>query len=103
MKITLISVALVATAAAFSASAQAETFDGPYIGVTAGWERGEIDESIEGSPRDAEVSPDALTLGGCAGYNFRLPSIPYRIGPRVPPGVDADTIGERLCSSYVQP
>ena len=73
MKTALVSAALVATIAAFSAPAHAETFAGPYVRVTAGWERGEIADSIVSiQPIDANASRDALALGGYAGYNYRV-------------------------------
>lgn len=72
MKTTLFSTALVAAVAAFAAPAQAETFNGPYVGVTAGWDRSEIADSIIGvQPISAEASRDALVLGGFAGYNYK--------------------------------
>lgn len=72
MKSPLISIALVAALGAAVAPAHAETFNGPYVGATAGWERGEITDSIIGTqPIDAEVSRDALALGGYAGYDYK--------------------------------
>lgn len=72
MKSPLISIALVAALGAAAAPAHAETYNGPYVGATAGWERGEIADSIIGTqPIDAEVSRDALVLGGYAGYNYK--------------------------------
>jgi outer membrane immunogenic protein len=53
--------------------AHAETLDGPYVGVQAGWNRGEIaDAATETLPLDAEASRDALVIGGYAGYNHRI-------------------------------
>lgn len=65
MKSKLVLTAL-ATLADFAAMpAQAQEFDGPYIGVQAGWNRAETaDATIEAQPIDAEVSRDALVLGG---------------------------------------
>lgn len=71
MKSSLISFAVVAAIGAVAAPAQAETFNGPYVGVTAGWERGEIADHIETRPITGEVSRDALVLGGYAGYNVK--------------------------------
>lgn len=71
MKSPLISIALVAAIGAATAPAQAETYDGPYVGVTAGWERGEIADSINAQPIAGEASSDALVLGGYAGYNLK--------------------------------
>ena len=68
MNKTLFAVALVgATLAAFPA--QAETFDGPYVGVQAGYNRAEIADSVEARPLDAETARNAFVLGGYAGYN----------------------------------
>jgi len=71
MKSPLISIALVAALGAAAAPAYAETFDGPYVGVTAGWERNEIADRIEAQPIAGEASRDALVLGGYAGYNLK--------------------------------
>lgn len=72
MKKTLFPVALFGALAALSAPAHAETFNGPYIGVAAGWDRSEVaSRTILSQPVDAEVSRDALVLGGYAGYNYR--------------------------------
>lgn len=72
MKTAILPLALIGAAAAFAAPAQAETFDGPYVGVAAGWDRGEVSGRIEGTPIDAEASRDSLVLGGYAGYNHKL-------------------------------
>lgn len=72
MKSPLISIALAAALGAAVTPAQAETYDGPYVGVTAGWERGEIADRIETQSITAEASRDALVLGGYAGYNFKV-------------------------------
>lgn len=73
MKSKLVLTAL-ATLAGFAAMpAQAQEFDGPYIGVQAGWNRAEVaDATIEAQPVDAEVSRDALVLGGYVGYNHQI-------------------------------
>ena len=72
MKSPLISIALIAALGAAVTPAQAETYDGPYVGVTAGWERGEIADRIETQSITGEVSRDALVLGGYAGYNHKV-------------------------------
>jgi outer membrane immunogenic protein len=72
MKNVILPLALLATTAIAAAPAQAETFDGPYIGVAAGWERNEVADSINGQSVAAEASRDALALGGYAGYNYKL-------------------------------
>jgi outer membrane immunogenic protein len=72
MKNVILPLALLATTAIAAAPAQAETFDGPYIGVAAGWERNEVADSINGQTVAAEASRDALALGGYAGYNYKL-------------------------------
>lgn len=71
MKSPLISIAIVAALGAATAPAHAETYNGPYVGVTAGWERSEIADRIEARPVTGEVSRDALVLGGYAGYNYK--------------------------------
>ncbi len=56
------------TAALVSVPAQADTFEGPYVGVSAGYDRAEISDATI----DADVSKDALSLGGYAGYNYKI-------------------------------
>lgn len=71
MKSPLISIAAIALLGAAAAPAQADTFDGPYVGVTAGWERSEIADHINARPITGDASRDALVLGGYAGYNVK--------------------------------
>lgn len=71
MKSPLISIAAIAMLGAAAAPAHADTFDGPYVGVTAGWERSEITDRIDARPINGEASRDALVLGGYAGYNLK--------------------------------
>jgi outer membrane immunogenic protein len=71
MKTSLISIATISALGAFTVPAQAETFDGPYVGVTAGWERSEVADRIDTRPITGEASRDALVLGGYAGYNLK--------------------------------
>lgn len=71
MKTITLPLAILA-AAGIAAPAQADTFEGPYVGVAAGWDRGEVSARIEATPLDAEASRDALVLGGYAGYNHKL-------------------------------
>lgn len=72
MKTITLPLALFTAAVGISAPAQADTFQGPYVGVTAGWDRGEVSGRIESTPLDAQASRDALVLGGYAGYNHKL-------------------------------
>lgn len=71
MKSPLISIAALAMLGAVAAPAHADTFDGPYVGVSAGWERSEIADRIDAQPITGEASRDALVLGGYAGYNLK--------------------------------
>jgi outer membrane immunogenic protein len=71
MKSPLISIALAASLGVAAAPASAETFDGPYVGLTAGWERSDIADRIETQPITGEASRDGLVLGGYAGYNLK--------------------------------
>lgn len=75
MKSALISIvpfaAFVAVLGAAAAPAHAETFDGPYVGVTAGWELSDIADRIEAQPITGQASRDAVVLGGYAGYNLK--------------------------------
>jgi outer membrane immunogenic protein len=67
----VISIALVAALGSASTPAHAETYNGPYVGVTAGYDRSEIAGRIEARPINGAVSRDALVLGGYAGYNVK--------------------------------
>ena len=76
-KLLLTALAGVATLA--TSPAQADTFEGPYVGVQAGWDRHEIGvEDIN----DVDISNDSLQVGGYLGYNFK-------IGERVVLGAEA--------------
>ena len=67
----IIANALAASALA-STPAAAETFNGPYAGVNAGWSRAEIDTNIDGAVQvDEETTRDSASLGVHAGYNHR--------------------------------
>jgi outer membrane immunogenic protein len=59
MQNKIILAALAGITATLATPAQAKTFDGPYIGVQAGWNR-------------AETPRDALVIGGYAGYNHKI-------------------------------
>ncbi|WP_417612492.1 outer membrane protein [Parasphingorhabdus sp.] len=73
MKSKIILTALASIAGFIAVPAQANKFDGPYIGVQAGWNRAEVaDRTIDAQPVDAEVSRDAVLLGGYAGYNYKV-------------------------------
>jgi outer membrane immunogenic protein len=71
MKSPLTSIAAITMLGTAAAPAHADTFDGPYVGVTAGWERSEIADRIEARPITGEASRDALVLGGYGGYNLK--------------------------------
>lgn len=86
MRTLTLPIIALAGAATVVAPAQAETFDGPYVGIAAGWDRGEVSGLIEGTPLDVEASRDALVLGGYAGYN-------HRIGERIVIGAEAGFTG----------
>ncbi|WP_156255046.1 outer membrane protein [Sandarakinorhabdus oryzae] len=69
---TLISAALLSVAAG-SVPAVAAPFNGPYLGVSAGWNRDDVARrTINGITIDAGRTQDAVTLGGYAGYNKTL-------------------------------
>lgn len=73
MKNIFLPLLLAASVAAVAVPAQAETFNGPYIGVTTGWDRGEFAKSTLGAQAiDARVSRDSLVLGAYAGYNYKV-------------------------------
>ncbi len=53
--------------------AAAETFDGPYVGVNAGWNRAEIADTLgDDIAIDEEVRRDSASFGIYGGYNYRL-------------------------------
>ena len=73
MKSKVLFTALASFAGFMAVPAQAENFDGLYVGVQAGWNRAEVaDRTIDAQPIDAEVSRDSLVLGGYAGYNYKI-------------------------------
>ena len=68
MKSKLILTALASFAGFIAVPAQADNFDGPYIGVQACWNRAEVtDRTIDAQPIDAEASREAFELDGEAG------------------------------------
>lgn len=71
MKIAFAPLVVAGLVAAAAAPAAAQTYDGPYVGVTAGYNSNEIHTVIDGTPVATEVSRDSFILGGYAGYNFR--------------------------------
>jgi outer membrane immunogenic protein len=72
MKASLFPIAAIGAALIMSTAAHAETYNGPYVGVSAGWDRSELaDQNIATQPINAEISRDALVLGGYAGYNYK--------------------------------
>jgi outer membrane immunogenic protein len=73
MKSKIVIAALTSFAGFIAVPAQADNFDGPYVGVQAGWNRAEVaDQTIDAKPIDAEVSRDSLVIGGYAGYNYKI-------------------------------
>ncbi|MEW4468961.1 outer membrane protein [Parasphingorhabdus sp. JC815] len=73
MKSKIIITAFAGIAGFTTAPALANNFDGPYVGVQAGWNRAEVaDRTIDTQTVDAEVSRDAVVLGGYAGYNHKV-------------------------------
>ena len=73
MKSKLVLGALASIAGFTAAPAQADNFDGPYVGAQGGWNRAEIaDQTVGSQPLDAEVSRDAFVIGGYAGYNYKI-------------------------------
>jgi outer membrane immunogenic protein len=61
--------ALAGAATLAAAPAHADTFDGPYVGVQAGWDRDEV--GVEGTV-DVDTSNESLLVGGYLGYNFKI-------------------------------
>ncbi|MCB2072537.1 MAG: porin family protein [Novosphingobium sp.] len=62
-----------AGAVSFATPAAAETFDGPYVGVTAGWNRAEVaDRTLDAATIDAEAARDSAVIGIYGGYNHKV-------------------------------
>lgn len=73
MRTSLIAAALAGAATLASAPAVAETFNGPYVGITTGWDRTETNRSpANGQALDAGTSRDGLLLGFYGGYNRKV-------------------------------
>lgn len=72
MKRFVPAVLAIASVATFISSASAQTFDGPYAGVQAGWNQNRIDvaETDVGKAL-IDRSRDAAAAGVFAGYNYR--------------------------------
>ena len=68
----LAAIALAATATpAFAQDAQ--PFEGPFIGASAGWNRAEADGRTEGGqPLDGEAARDSVVIGAFAGYDHKV-------------------------------
>lgn len=65
--------AAIAAAAAFASPAAAETFNGPYVGATAGWNRAEVAErTLDTLAIDTEATRDSAVIGIYAGYNHKV-------------------------------
>jgi len=54
---------------AVPAAAQAETFDGPQVGVTVGYNHDAIEPGISGIPTTQTIERDSLMVGIFAGYD----------------------------------
>lgn len=81
---------LIAGLAASAAPASAEAFDGPYVGVAAGFTRDEVGPAL---PQDVTISgdrgQDAVYFQGFAGYNLAVaPRV--RLGTEAAFGIGAD-------------
>lgn len=68
----LAAIALAATATpAFAQDAQ--PFEGPFIGASAGWNRAEAAGRTEGGqPLDGEAARDSVVIGAFAGYDHKV-------------------------------
>jgi outer membrane immunogenic protein len=87
---TIAAVLLIAGLAASAAPASAEEFDGPYVGVAAGFTRDEVGPAL---PQDVTISgdrgQDAVYFQGFAGYNLAVaPRV--RVGAEAAFGIGAD-------------
>ena len=70
MKVISLSLLAVASAVSISGAAQAQTFDGPSVGVQGGWAQNKLlnpETEIGVTPIDA--SKDTATFGGLVGYD----------------------------------
>ena len=83
MKSKLLIATFVAAAGLFTVPAQAENFDGPYVGVQGGFNRAEVADRIDQAGAiDADISREAFVLGAYAGYN-------QKVGERIVLGAEA--------------
>ena len=71
-KLTLAS-AFAVLAAASAPAAQAQSFDGPFVGVQAGWNQNDIAD-IDGVATPGEVQSDSFVGGVFAGYDYQTES-----------------------------
>ncbi len=83
MKRILSSVAAVALTAGFATAASAEPFNGPYVGVQAGWSQDDVGTpSTPAGDVTFDRSQDSVSGGLFMGYD-------YKISPRVVVGAEA--------------
>jgi outer membrane immunogenic protein len=83
MKRILSSVAAVALSAGLATAASAEPFNGPYVGVQAGWSQDDVGTpSTPAGDVTFDRSQDSLSGGLFLGYD-------YKISPRVVVGAEA--------------
>jgi outer membrane immunogenic protein len=68
-------VALIASAA-LSGAAQAQNFDGPFVGAQAGWVQNKVENPTTGlGTAPIDQSKDSVFLGGYAGYDKKFGKI----------------------------
>lgn len=73
MKRIVSSVAAVVLAAALGSAASAEPFNGPFVGVQAGWNKDDLGTpSTRIGDLSVDRSSDSFSGGGFAGYDFKL-------------------------------
>lgn len=63
--------AAVIIAASLPTTAFAETFSGPYVGVTAGYNNDDLEENIDGVGK-FDANNESITYAGYVGYDYRV-------------------------------
>lgn len=73
MKYATLAAAVLAATAPPAFAQDAEPFEGPFIGASAGWNRGETSGRTEGGRLlDGEVTRDSVSIGAFAGYDHKV-------------------------------
>lgn len=73
MKYAILAAVVLAATANPAFAQDAEPFEGPFIGASAGWNRGETSGRTEGGQLlDGEFTRDSVVIGAFAGYDHKV-------------------------------